>query len=157
MSEELQAEYDQLKKESEVLAGGLTEIPRRVSILTHIYQDSGKNHTFPLIAAHGALWAMGYFEAGGSLGRLISWRYAYSSRERAYRIGILREFAEGFRGVNRLVCIDTLTNYRFTKHHGEKQGADSIIPPELLEALNKVHHARRTGKSLEASDRKKGL
>src|SRR5262245_25140475 len=109
----LQGAYGRIKAEMTELAGGLEEIPRRAARLHGLYQDSGGNHAFPLIAAHGALWAFGFFEVGGSLGRFIARRYFYSARERAYRLGILADFAEGFRRVNRQVCIDTLTNYHF--------------------------------------------
>ncbi|MFK7817326.1 MAG: hypothetical protein AB8G99_01295 [Planctomycetaceae bacterium] len=150
----LQHEYDRLKAEGEVLAGDLLDIPRRVAILTHMYLDSGRNHAFSQVAAHGALWGLAYFEAGGSLGRLTAKRYFYSRKEKAYRLGILREFAEGFRRVNRQVCIDTYANYEFTKQFGETAGADEIIPTELLDALNRVHHARASGQELLAEEKK---
>ena len=146
--------YEQLKEEGEVLAGNLMDIRHRVAILTHIYIDSGMNHAFSQIAAHGALWGLGYFESGGSLGRLVAYRYFYSAREKAFRLGILREFAEAFRRVNRQVCIDTYANYQFTKLHGETVGAHEILPPELLDALNRVHHARRNRVKLTATEKK---
>lgn len=152
---ELRTEYETLKGHGEVLAGNLLDIPRRVAILTHMYLDSGRNHAFSQIAAHGALWGLGYFEGGGSLGRLIARRYFYNRKEKAYRLGILREFSEGFRRVNRQVCIDTYANYEFTKQHGRKPGADEIIPPELLDALNRVHHARETGKELSTEEKRR--
>ena len=93
---DLQDVYEKLKSEGEVLAGNLMDIRHRVAILTHIYIDSGRNHAFSQIAAHGALSGLSYFEAGGSLGRLIAYRYCYSAREKAYRLGILREFSEAF-------------------------------------------------------------
>lgn len=151
--EQIQTRYADLKQEGTRLAGGLLEIPRRVAILYHLFQDSGGNHVFPEIAAHGALWAFGYFEMGGSLGRLIAKRYFYNSTERIYRLDILREFAEKFRKVNRQVCIDTYANYCFTREHGEAPGAEQIIPPNLLEALNRVHAARRNGHTLSAAER----
>ena len=40
---DFQHEYEKLKAQAEVLAGGLTDIPRRVAILTNIYLDSGYN------------------------------------------------------------------------------------------------------------------
>ena len=149
---DFQREYEKLKAQAEVLAGGLTDIPRRVAILTNIYLDSGRNHTFSQMAAHGALWALGYFEDGGSLGRLVAKRYFYNPQERAYRLGILREFAEGFRAVNRLVCIDTYTNYHFVKQYGEFSSAVDFIPASLLDALNRVHHARRGETSLSPTE-----
>jgi hypothetical protein len=141
--EELKERYAELKSEATDLAGGLEAIPRRVVILDHLYRDSGGNHAFSLIAAHGALWASGYFEVGGALGRFIARRYFYNPTERAYRLGLLQEFAEGFRKVNRQVCIDTYANYYFAKNYGELPAAEQIISPSLLDALNRIHAARR--------------
>lgn len=151
---ELQAAYDRLKEQGEVLAGNLLDIPQRVSIFTYIYLDSGRNHAFSQIAAHGALWGLAYFESGGSLGRLIAKRYFYSRKEKAYRQGILREFAEGFRTVNRQVCVDTYANYEFTKQYGQVSGANQIIPDNLLDALNRIHHAREAGTQLAVTEKK---
>ena len=150
--EQLQSAYLTFQSQGEVLAGNLLDIPRRVAILTHLYLDSGRNHTFPQIAAHGALWGLAYFESGGTLGRLIASRYCYSRSEKAYRMGILREFAEGFRRVNRQVCIDT---YEFTKKFGEQPEASEIIPAKLLDALNRVHHARRSGIELPSDEKQR--
>ena len=144
----LQERYDELKAEATLLAGDLLDIPRRALILHNMYLDSGRNHQFSLIAAHGALWASGYFEAGGTLGRLIARRYFYDPDERAYRLGLLREFAEDFRKVNRQVCIDTYANYHFARRHGELPGAEELVEPSLLDALNRVNHARERGKTL---------
>lgn len=63
-----------MKSEAMQLAGELLEIPRRVAILHNLYLDSRGNHAFSLIAAHGALWAWNYFETGGRLGRLMTYR-----------------------------------------------------------------------------------
>lgn len=152
--DELQAEYQRIKAQADVLAGGLMDIPRRVSILTSLYLDSGRNHVFSQLAAHGALWARGYFEAGGSLGRLIARRYFYNRKEKAYRIGILREFADNFRAVNRRVCIDTYSNYHFAKRFGEVPGASDIIPGNLLDALNRVHHASHSDATLSPREKR---
>ena len=140
--ESLQARYDALRGESDLLAGGLMDIPRRALILHAMYLESGRNHAFSLIAAHGALWASGYFESGGSLGRLIARRYFYNPDERAYRLGLLRQFADDFRVVNRKVCVDSHANYEFVRRYGREPGADEVIAPALLDALNRVHHAR---------------
>lgn len=153
-TDQLHAEYEKLKSQADVLAGELLDIPRRASILTNIYLDSGRNHCFSQMAAHGALWAINYFEAGGTLGRLIGYRYFYSRSEHAFRMGILREFAESFRRVNRLVCIDTYTNYFFTQRFGERPGVEEIVEPRLLDALNRVHHAKRNGLSLTREEKR---
>jgi len=144
----LQTEYETLKSEATRLAGELADIPRRVAILHNMYLDSIGNHAFSLIAAHGALWAWKYFETGGSLGRLMAYRYFYNSRERAYRLGLLNSFAENFREVNRKVCIDTVANYNFVAKFGSEPNASEILPSRLLDALNQVHAARVAGTAL---------
>ncbi len=150
----LRSTYERTKAEMTERAGGLEDIPRRAALLHGLYLDSGGNHTFPQIAAHGALWALGFFEVGGSLGRFIARRYFYNARERAYRLGILRDFAEDFRRVNRQVCIDTLTNYHFTRQFGHEPDAVKVVPGELLRALNLVHGARAAGEPLSEEDRR---
>lgn len=147
---ELTREYSQLKSEATRMAGDLKEIPRRALLLHDMYCDSGENHVFPLIAAHGALWAWSFFEVGGRLGRWIAYRYFYNRKERAYRLGLLEHFAEGFREVNRSVCIDTYANYQFTKRYGREAAAGEVIRPELVQALGQVHRAREAGNSLTA-------
>ena len=152
--DQLESLYSRQKELASQAAGDLTDIPRRAVLLNEIYLDSGENHTFSQIAAHGALWAYRFFEVGGRLGRIIAWRYFYNSRERAFRLGLLNQFAEGFREVNRLVFIDTFTNYYFTREYGREAGADQLIQPSLLEALNRVHQARQTSESLSAAQKK---
>ncbi|HZU39112.1 MAG TPA: hypothetical protein VFA18_24515 [Gemmataceae bacterium] len=151
---DLRNRYTELKTEADRLAGNLLDIPRRVVILSHLHLDSGGNHVFPLIAAHGALWALRYFEVGGKVGRFIARRYFYSRTERAYRLSLLQRFAEDFRRVNRQVCVDTFTNYHFTRAYGRCPGADQLVSAPLLEALNRVHHARQTGSALTDGERR---
>lgn len=146
--------YELYRQRATELAGGLLDIPRRVRLLYQMYDDSLGNHLFPLIAAHGALWAAGYFEIGGAIGRLIARRYFYNSRERAYRLGLLDEFAIGFRKVNRQVCIDTLTNYWFLRDHGDSPEAVRVLPESLVRALRQVHASRVEGRRLGADDRR---
>jgi hypothetical protein len=150
----LKSIYEQTKAEMAERVGGLGDIPRRAALLHGAFADSGGNHTFPLIAAHGALWAYSFFEVGGSLGRFIARRYFYNARERAYRLGLLQTFAEDFRRVNRQVCIDTLTNYHFAREHGHEPEAGQVVPPELLRALNHVHEARAAGRALGEDDKR---
>lgn len=152
---DLATAYANYKAEGEKIAGDLLDIRRRAAVLHNLYLDSGENHVFPQIAAHGALWAYRYFEVGGKLGRTIAYRYFYNPRERAYRLGLLNSFAEGFRRVNRLVCIDTYANFYFTREHGELPGADEFIHPELLDALNRVHAAKRADRHLTEDEKQR--
>jgi len=150
----LRAAYDGIKAEAEQLAGAPSDIPRRVALLHSVFMDSRGNHTFPIVAAHGALWAYGFFETTGKLGRLVQYRYLLNRRERDYRLSLLNGFAQGFKRVNRSVFVDTMTNYHFTRLHGREPGADQLVPPALLAALNGMHAANSAGASLDRGTRR---
>ena len=68
---ELHQHYDRLTAEGVRLAGQLADVPQRATVYHHLFFESGRNHVFPLIAAHGALWARGYFAFGMRLARLL--------------------------------------------------------------------------------------
>lgn len=70
---ELREAHQKLLDEGTRLAGSLTALSQRATTYHHLFRDSGGNHIFPLIAAHGALWARGYFAFGMKLGRWLSW------------------------------------------------------------------------------------
>lgn len=146
--------YRALRAEAVRQAGPLTDIARRVVLHHQLYIDSGKNHVFPLVALHGALWAAGFFDSSGRLGQMLRLRYFYDARERASRMAMLNGFAEGFREVNRLVFIDTYTNYLYTKHYGEVAAAGGILHPELFDGLVRMHRANRAGASLSPIEKR---
>lgn len=147
-SGELVSGYERIKAKAIDIAGASGDIPRRVTALHSIYLSSHGNHAFPQVALHGALWASGFLEVTGTLGKLISYRYAYSGKERALRLGMLNAFSEGFKDANRSVFIDTYTNYHFSKEFGKHRDAHTIMMPELLEALNETHAASASGQTL---------
>ena len=150
----LRAAYDETKAFARDLAGRPSDILQRVDVHHAIYLDSHGNHAFPLIALHGALWGKGFFETSGKLGALIAYRYFLDKDEKAKRLAMLDGFAEGFKAVNREVFVDTYTNYHFTKKHGREAGAEALVHPDLLLALNEVHAATAAGREL-GDDRKK--
>jgi len=145
--------YRTIRAEAVRVAGGPADIPQRVALLHSIYVDSGGNHPFPEVALHGALWAYGFYERRGTVNRLINQRYFYDREERARRSYMLFTFSQGFKEANRSVFVDTYTNYFFTKTHGDTPGADEVLPPQLLDCLNRVHHAARRTRRLTRSER----
>lgn len=150
----LRREYQALRAQAQKLAGAPGAIAQRATILWSLYADSKGNHTFPLVAAHGALWADRHFDRTGPIAELTAIRYFYSRPERDKRMKMLDAFSEGFQDANRSVFIDTYANYWFTKRFGQQPGADAVIPSTLLAALNGAHHAARTGRPLTEAQKR---
>ncbi len=150
---DLSAAYHRIRGEAIRLAGGPGDMPQRVALLHSVFVDSERNRAFPEVALHGALWAYGFYERRGAISRMIAYRYFYDREERARRAYMLFEFSQGFKEANRSVFVDTYTNYWFTKRFGEARGAGEVLPPELLDALNRVHRAAREGRSLPRAER----
>jgi hypothetical protein len=150
---ELTREYEALRGEATRLAGGLRDLAQRATVYHHLFRVSGGNHAFPLIAAHGALWAGGYFRFGRRLGEALSWQYALAKEKRQQQLAKLEAFADAFRDINRRVCIDTYVNFHFTAKYGDDPRVREFVSADLLEALQRVHVARRVGREL--SDREK--
>ncbi len=146
--------YNFLYRKGERLAGGLNDLAQRATVYHHLFEHSSRNHIFPLIAAHGALWARDYFRFGMRLGWLCSWQYAMSPQRRRRCLTDLAAFADAFRDINRRVCIDTYTSYHFTRRYGNHPDAVQFVESRLLEALNRCHSARRHGRELSTREKR---
>jgi len=144
----LKRTYDAFHEEAVRLAGTTRQLSQRAATYHHVYEDSGRNHIFPLIAAHGALWARGYFSFGMKLGEVLSYQYCLQPNSRRKKLDALEAFAEAFREVNRRVCVQIYTTYHFTKLHGDHPDAEKLVAPHLLAALRTVHAANRNGEQL---------
>jgi hypothetical protein len=149
----MQNRYNELTCEATRLAGSLPQLSQRATVYRHLFLASGRNHTFPLIAAHGALWAGGYFRWGLQLGKLLSWQYIGWSELRKQQLEHLVTFANAFRDINRRVCVDTYVNFYFTEQFGNHSEVQAFIPQELLEPLNSLHAAQRAGRDLNKREK----
>lgn len=152
-TDDLRQAYAAIRTEAVQLAGGLTDLVQRATVYHHLYRDSGGNHIFPLIAAHGALWARGYFRFGTRLGRLMAIQYGLAGSRRREQVEALAVFADAFRDINRRVCVDVYAHYHFVGRFGDRAGADRLLPAPLFEALRQVWQARRRGRALSNAER----
>jgi hypothetical protein len=153
--EELRSEFQRLRAEGERLAGGLRDLSQRATVYHHLFQASGGRHIFPLIAAHGALWARGYFDFGRRLGeRIASCQYLFRPELRRKRLAELAGFADAFRQINRRVCVDTYVNFHFTSRWGETPAARELIAAPLLGALNAMHASIREERPVSDAERR---
>jgi hypothetical protein len=133
------ASYAALRKEGYLMAGALGDVNRRAWVYRQMYLDSGKRSVFPLIAAHGALWAAGYFRLGHRGGLLLSLRYLLTPALRRAKLASVARFADRFREINRQVCAESYAIYHYTKHHGGSDFIRNVIGDEFADTLCECH------------------
>lgn len=144
-----------LRDQAVTLAGGTGDLAQRASVYHHLYAHSGGNHAFPLLAAHGALWASGYFRRGMRFGALVARAHEIGGADRAALMQALHRFAEDFRDINRRVCVETFFIYWLTARPHLRAEAERMVPPGLLAAMDHCHDVRRRGVRLVESERRK--
>lgn len=152
--EYISSEYSELRKIGYSLAGGLNDLSQRAAVYYHLYEDSAGRNIFPLMAAHGALWAKGYFQKGMRAGKVLSLQYIYRPRLLISKYDSLIDFANAFRDINRRVCAEAYCAYHFTKKYGHSKYAKEFIPYNLLIALNQCHDSKIHNYPLSALERR---
>ena len=136
------------------MAGRTGDLVQRASVYHHLYAHSGGNHCFPLLAAHGALWASGYFRSGMRFGRAVAAARAVIGADPAELMRRLTGFAEAFRDINRRVCVETFFIYRLTAERRFRDQAELLVPNSLLSQMDRCHSARRLGRTLSDRERR---
>jgi len=150
----IQDDHSRIRKEAIILAGKPSDLVQRSSVYHHLYSHSDRNHVFPLLAAHGALWGSGHFARGMLVGKIFSYCFIGNSDLREYKMKSLAGFAEAFREINRQVCVETYYAYHMTDLHGESSGIEDYVSLDFLENLNCCHHARKTGVNLSVEQKR---
>lgn len=143
-----------LRERAQSLAGRIEDLTQRASVYHHLYAHSGGNHSFPLLAAHGALWASGYFKMGMRFGSFAASVQQFLGDDAGELRKSLKAFADDFRDINRRVCVETYFIYHLTADPDLKEIAEHLVPMELLEQMNRCHAARLAGHKLSDSDRR---
>ena len=153
-SPDISPSYEEVRHEATVLAGGIHDLAQRASVYHHLFQHSGRNHVFPLLAAHGALWARGHFRTGMRLGAVLSLAHVTSQRKRKGVMRGLTEFADKFRDINRRVCVETYAIYHLSGRSDLSSVAEGQVPPALLDQMRRCHAARRAGRDLSPPEKR---
>ena len=143
--EQLRADHEAMVAEATAVAGGTRDSRRRGEAYYALFEASGGNFMFPLVAAHGSLWGVRH----------------------TLRIeGLLRPFAflpfvrrwlaafDAVRDVNRRVFIEIHSTFWFTKRHGHHPRAGEIVKPEVLALYNRIHAAIDRGERLPLEERR---
>lgn len=119
------AAYEMLRSEGYALAGGVGDLQQRIRLYHRIYLESGKRHVFALIAAHGSLWATGYFKLGNLGARIASLPSLCIRGRRKQKLDAVAVFADRFRSINRQVCAESYAIFHYTRQYGAN---DVILP-----------------------------
>lgn len=150
-----QKEFERIQQLANRLAGSPNNIPQRILHFKQIYNDSNSNFTFPIIAAHGALWAYNFFN---KLAPFQNLNFLIPSRRINQTYESLSDFSYQLTTINRQVFIDIYTYYHFTKLFYENESAKIFFlnrtttkAESLWNALRQVHIAKESGVAISDS------
>ncbi|MBA3668392.1 MAG: hypothetical protein H0W65_11850 [Sphingomonas sp.] len=140
---------EQLDNEVEDLAGRPGDHGQRAVVLHHLYDHSNGGHGWALVEARRALRiAAGLAALERTAGRL--W-VPGAKTEAIIALGRLRA-ALGEAPQAR--CAHAYRAYRLSATKALRGNAESVLPPDLLAALDACHAARREGACLDAAARR---
>lgn len=154
MNPSTEAEVCTLRARAIALAGRAGDLAQRASVYHHLYRHSGGNHAFPLLAAHGALWASGYFRRNLRQGALATRLLWLIGGDGAGRMAELHGLADTLRDINRRVCVETWFIYQLTARPALAEAASELVPAGLRLAMARCHAARREGVRLNPAERR---
>lgn len=137
------------------LAGEPGHLRRRASIYHQMYRDSGKRNVFPLIAAHGSLWASGFFRKGELGARVLSLPYLLVPGARQAKLRTAALFADHFRDINRRICGEAYAIYHYTRVHGGDRFIRSVIGDAFADILCECHDSIQSGTDFPQEKREK--
>ncbi|MES2320382.1 MAG: hypothetical protein V4631_23135 [Pseudomonadota bacterium] len=135
--------YEALREHGYALAGDLGDLKRRARMYQQMYRDSGKRSVFPLIAAHGALWALAYFKQGRLGAMILSLPYLLTPALRREKLASVAVFADRFREINRRVCAESYAIYHYTKRYGGSASIRSVIGDDFADTLCECHASNK--------------
>ena len=130
------------------LAGTTRDARKRAVIYFSIYEDSGGNFLFPMIASHGSLWGVRHTV------RIDRW---LGGLERFSRSKVRRylDALDSVRDINRRVFIEIYSTFYFTRFYGDHPRAGEVIKPAILALYNEAHAATAAGVRLAYGDRRR--
>jgi len=130
------------------LAGRRDDMPQRAVVYHHLYLLSDGNFVFPLIAAHGALWAKWYLVAARFAAVAFSFLDITSALTRRERFTQYQAYVNAFKDINRSVMVETYTVFHASRLFGAEALADRGMPEKLIEQMMACHAAIAAGEHL---------
>lgn len=143
-----------IEADAERLGGHLNAMTTRSVVYHHIYVCSGGNFIFPLLAAHGALWARWYL----FLARFAALFLAVIDISRGFRfkrnLNAYKNYVETFKAINRTVMTKTWVIFHMTKLFGVDDPVTDDMPPRLRGNLALCHQYATTGTPMPLSQQR---
>ena len=130
------------------LAGRRDDMAQRAVVYHHLYMLSAGNFVFPLIAAHGALWAKWYLVAAQIGAGTLSLLDVTSALPRRERVRQYKAYVNAFKDINRSVMVESYTVFHASRLFGPEVLAEYDMPPDLIEQMMTCHAATQAGTRL---------
>ena len=145
--------YSIIREDAEMLGGSLDDMAPRAAVYHHIYLQSGKNLIFPLIAAHGALWAVWYLKAAQLAAHVFSVLDVVSPLSRAERMAAYNRYVDSFLAINKAVMVETYVMFHATRLLRSHDILAGHVPADLIAAFLDCHETTAQGRVLAPEQR----
>ena len=133
------------RKDAARLAGGPGDLVQHAIAYHYLYRHSGGNFVFPLLAAHGALWARWYLIAGRTVAEVLSIADFANGGSRSSRLAAYAQFVDALKSINRQVLIETFALVHCLPILGRHPLITAGMPEPLLSQLLDALEKGRTG------------
>jgi len=131
--------YQAVETDAKRLGGGLNDMTQRAIVYHHLYVSSGGNFIFPLIAAHGALWARWYLFLAKYAAILLAIIDLSGGRSFRVKMTLYKDYVNRFKAINRTVMQETYKVLHMAKLYGAHPIIAADMPQSLRDNLNICH------------------
>jgi hypothetical protein len=146
---ELTAAHATIHQVAENISGETTDCDKRAILYFSVYEDSGGNFMFPLVATHGSLWGVTHtLWLEGWVRRLLLPLSPGGTVQRWL------DALDAVRDINRRVFVEVYSTFYFTRYYGSHPQAGELIKPEVLALYNRVHEAIARDEPLSYEERR---
>ncbi|MCF6274377.1 MAG: hypothetical protein L3J05_01260 [Robiginitomaculum sp.] len=146
--------YEIISKDAVRLGGRLNDMPQRAVVYHHIYVMSGGNFIFPLIAAHGALWARWYLFVAKLGANMLAIVDRSGGTSRRTKMKAYHEYVNAFKKINRKVMAASYTAFHFTRLYGDHEFVTKNMPKRLVTAFLRCHQMSTSGTPMPLAEQR---
>lgn len=130
-----QAVIAAIRADAARLGGELDDMARRSVVYHHLYVTMGCNFIFPLIAAHGALWARWYLVAARMAATVFAVIDIIGPGGFREKMARYQDYVDAFKAINRKVMIETYVVCHVFRLYGAHPDICDNMPESLQAGL----------------------